>query len=95
METGTTIYQKRLLEFSNKNNISVTATSNVCISHKSLKPLLDVLTSIRLGVPLHKCGYRISKNSEQYLREKNILSSLYLDPFLRNSIYIQNECTLA
>lgn len=95
LETRATICQKRLLEFSSKNNISVTATSNACISHKSLKPLLDVLTSIRLGVPLHKCGYRISKNSEQYLREKNILSSLYLDPFLRNSIYIQNECSFS
>ena len=95
LETGTTTYQKRLLEFSNKNNIKVTATSNVCISHKSLKPLLDVLTSIRLGIPLHKCGYRISKNSEQYLREKNVLSSLYIDTFLRNSIYIQNECNFS
>ncbi|MEL0325931.1 MAG: PHP domain-containing protein, partial [Burkholderiaceae bacterium] len=95
LETGTTIYQKRLLEFSNENNITVTATSNVCISHKSLKPLLDVLTSIRLGVPLNRCGYRISKNSEQYLREKNVLSSLYIDTFLQNSIYIQNECNFS
>tara|TARA_B100000575_G_C23140766_1_gene663767 strand:- start:97 stop:3357 length:3261 start_codon:yes stop_codon:yes gene_type:complete len=95
LEARTPICQRKLLEFSNENDIRVTATSNVCISQKSLKPLLDVLTSIRLGIPLHRCGYRISKNSEQYLREKKTLSNLYLDTFLRNSICIENECNFS
>ena len=88
-------WQQTILELSEKKNIKVIATNDVLMGQKSMKPLLDVLTAIRFNMTIKECGYRITKNAEQYLKKKSLLGKIYQKTLLSNTLKIASQCTFS
>jgi error-prone DNA polymerase len=54
--------------------------------------LQDVLTSIRLGVPVSQAGFRLQGNAERHLRSLNKLRRLYTAEMLAETLRIAERC---
>lgn len=55
----------------------VVALGDVTMHARSCKPLQDVMTAIRLGMPVAECGYALAPNAEQHLRARQRLAQLF------------------
>jgi error-prone DNA polymerase len=62
---------------------------------RSRKPLHDTLTAIRLGKPVHECGYALAANAERHLRSRLQLARLYPPEALRQTLEIARRCTFS
>ncbi|CAM3757484.1 error-prone DNA polymerase [Bordetella flabilis] len=62
---------------------------------RSRKPLHDTLTAIRLGKPVHECGYALAANAERHLRSRLQLARLYPPEALRQTLDIARRCTFS
>lgn len=54
--------------------------------------LQDVLTSIRLGMPVSQAGFRLASNAERHLRSLNKLKRLYEPSMLSETLRIAGRC---
>jgi error-prone DNA polymerase len=73
-------------------SLPVVATGDVCTHLRSMKPLQDTMTAIRVGVPVAKCGYRLTPNAEQHLRSRLRLTNLYPREALEETVKVANLC---
>src|SRR6202020_1814624 len=69
------------------------AAGDVHIHRRSRRALQDVLTAIRLRVPLHAAGYALYPNGERCLRSLQRLGELYPAPLLAQTLAIAERCT--
>jgi error-prone DNA polymerase len=69
------------------------AAGDVHMHRRSRRALQDVLTAIRLRVPLHAAGYALYPNGERCLRSLQRLRELYPAPFLAQTLAIAERCT--
>jgi error-prone DNA polymerase len=69
------------------------ASGDVHMHRRSRRALQDVLTAIRLGVPLHSAGYALHPNGERSLRSLQRLQELYPAPLLAQTLDIAERCT--
>ena len=69
------------------------AAGDVHMHSRSRRALQDVLTAIRLGVPLHAAGYALYPNGERCLRPLQRLRELYPAPMLEQTLAIAGRCT--
>jgi error-prone DNA polymerase len=69
------------------------AAGDVHMHRRSRRALQDVLTAIRLRVPLHAAGYALYPNGERCLRSLQRLRELYPAPFLAQTLVIAERCT--
>jgi error-prone DNA polymerase len=69
------------------------AAGDVHMHRRSRRALQDVLTAIRLRVPLHTAGYALYPNGERCLRSLQRLRELYPAPFLAQTLAIAERCT--
>ena len=53
------------------------------------------MTAIRVGKPVHECGYALAPNAEQHMRSRLRLVNLYPDETLRETINILSRCTFS
>src|SRR5579864_5175119 len=84
------------VEFVARNlNVPVVALGNVVMHVRSRKPLQDTMTAIRVGRPVHECGYDLAPNAEQHLRSRLRLANLYPDDALAATIDIASRCTFS
>ncbi|WP_454728016.1 MULTISPECIES: error-prone DNA polymerase [Cupriavidus] len=74
------------------HHLRLVATGNVLMHVRSRKPLLDLLTAIRLGKPVAQCGYDLTPNAEQHLRSQLRLANVYPHRLLTESVHIANLC---
>ena len=75
--------------------LSVVAVGAVRMHVKSRKPLLDVLTAIRLRQPVHACGWALAANAECALRAQTRLRRLYPEALLARTLDIAARCTFS
>src|SRR6185436_9890460 len=57
--------------------LPLVAAGDVHMHRRSRRPLQDVLTAIRLGVPVRQAGYALHPNAERHLRYRQHLASIY------------------
>ena len=69
------------------------AAGDVHLHRRSRRALQDVLTAIRLGIPLHEAGVRLFPNGERCLRPLERLRELYPAALLEQSLAIAERCT--
>ncbi|MGE8160368.1 error-prone DNA polymerase [Paraburkholderia sp. NPDC080076] len=84
------------VEFVARNlDVPVVALGNVVMHVRSRKPLQDTMTAIRVGRPVHECGYDLAPNAEQHLRSRLRLANLYPDDALAATVDIASRCTFS
>jgi error-prone DNA polymerase len=84
------------LEFiARSRDVPVVALGEVVMHVRSRKPLQDTMTAIRVGRPVHECGYDLAPNAEQHLRSRLRLANLYPDDALAASVDIAGRCTFS
>ena len=69
------------------------AAGDVHMHRRSRRALQDVLTAIRLRVPLHTAGYALHPNGERCLRTLQRLRELYPAPLLAQTLAIAERCS--
>jgi DNA-directed DNA polymerase III PolC len=69
------------------------AAGDVHMHRRNRRALQDVLTAIRLRVPLHAAGYALYPNGERCLRSLRRLRELYPAPLLAQTLAIAERCT--
>jgi error-prone DNA polymerase len=78
-----------------KQDVPVAALGNVVMHVRSRKPLQDTMTAIRVGRPVHECGYDLAPNAEQHLRSRLRLANLYPAEALAATVDIASRCTFS
>jgi error-prone DNA polymerase len=73
----------------------VVALGHVVMHVRSRKPLQDTMTAIRVGRPVHECGYDLAPNAEQHLRSRLRLANLYPAEALAATVDIASRCTFS
>ncbi|CAE6820542.1 MULTISPECIES: error-prone DNA polymerase [Paraburkholderia] len=76
-------------------DVPVVALGNVVMHVRSRKPLQDTMTAIRVGRPVHECGYDLAPNAEQHIRSRLRLANLYPDEALAATVDIACRCTFS
>ncbi|MEM5344693.1 error-prone DNA polymerase [Paraburkholderia azotifigens] len=79
----------------NKQNVPVVALGHVVMHVRSRKPLQDTMTAIRVGRPVHECGYELAPNAEQHLRSRLRIANLYPDHTVRETISVLSRCAFS
>lgn len=72
--------------------LPVVAVGDVVMHRRSRKPLADTLTAIRHGLPVSKCGKKLSANAEQHLRGRLRLARTYPSSMLAQTLEIAQRC---
>ena len=82
-----------LQALSERLELPCVAAGDVHMHTRRRRALQDVLTAIRIGIPLHAAGYALFPNGERCLRPLSRLSELYPAPLLAQSLAIAERCT--
>ncbi len=85
----------RLRIASRETGVPLVAAGDVHMHVRSRKPLQDVLTSTRVGVPLTDCGYALQPNAERHLRTRLRLAQLYAPELLAETERIADLCVFS
>jgi error-prone DNA polymerase len=75
-----------------QHGLPVVAVNHVCMHVRSRKPLHDVLTATRIGLPIAECGYELTQNAEQHLRSRLRLANVYPLRTLLETMTIADQC---
>lgn len=71
--------EARILAASRRFGLPLVALSEVLYHHPTRRPLQDVLTAIRVGVPVALCGRRLRPNAEHDLKTPHAMGALFSD----------------
>jgi error-prone DNA polymerase len=71
------------------------AAGDVHMHRRSRRALQDVLTAIRLKMPLNAAGYALFPNGERCMRPLPRLRQLYPAPLMEQTLIIAERCTFA
>jgi error-prone DNA polymerase len=97
VELTTSGHDRRRLELleglGQKLELPCVAAGDVHMHRRSRRALQDVLTAIRLRVPLQTAGYALHPNGERSLRSLQRLSELYPASLLAQTLQIAERCT--
>jgi error-prone DNA polymerase len=81
-----------LTALANSTGLPLVAAGDVHMHVRSRKPLQDVLTAIRLGVPVQQAGYALHPSAERHLRQPLRLAQLYSSELLAQTLEIAVRC---
>ena len=87
------LWQHTLERVSALTGVALVAAGNVHMHVRSRKPLQDVITAVRLGLPVAQCGFELQPNAEAHLRSRERLAQIYLPALLANTLVIAGRCT--
>jgi error-prone DNA polymerase len=85
----------RLQELAVSYDLPLLACPQIRMHHRSCKPLLDVLTGIRLKRPIQQLGSLLSANAECCLKSLRILNKRYAPELLKESMRIADQCNFS
>ncbi len=85
----------RARELANSHRIPLVAAGDVHMHRRTRRMLQDVLTAIRLGVPVQKAGFALFPNGERHLRPRERLARLYPRQLLAETVHIARRCTFS
>jgi error-prone DNA polymerase len=87
------LHQLRLA--SEATEVPLVAVGDVHMHVRSRKALQDVLTAVRLGMPLTECGYALQVNAERHLRTRFRLSCTFPPELLQETVRVADRCTFS
>jgi error-prone DNA polymerase len=83
---------EQLQQVAARTGIRLVAAGNVLMHKRSRKPLHDVMTAIKLGRPVHECGFALQANAEAHLRPRMRLAGIYPAALLRATLEVAARC---
>lgn len=83
---------QQLQEVAQRTGIRLVAAGHVLMHKRSRKPLHDVMTAIKLGKPVHECGFALQPNAEAHLRPRMRLAEIYPASLLRATLEVAARC---
>ncbi|CAM8670516.1 error-prone DNA polymerase [Comamonadaceae bacterium] len=69
------------------------STGQVRMHTRSRKPLHDVLTAVRCGLPVAQCGFALQANAEHHLRSRARLAALFTPDELAHTLVVAGRCS--
>ncbi|CAB3964460.1 MULTISPECIES: error-prone DNA polymerase [Burkholderia] len=75
-----------------RRGVRIVALGDVTMHRRSCKELQDVMTAIRVGMPVSECGYALAPNAEQHLRARNRIGNLYSPAEIEETCMILDTC---
>ena len=72
--------------------LALVAAGDVLMHVRSRKPLQDVLSATRLGLPVALCGWQLEPNAEAHLRSLMRLGGLYEPAWLEQTLVLAGSC---
>ena len=81
-----------VLTLSGQLSLPIVAAGNVLMHVPERQPLQDVISAIRLGVPVAAAGRSLDPNRERYLRDHAALGRLYPPEALAETVRIAQLC---
>ncbi|KUZ78801.1 DNA polymerase [Burkholderia ubonensis] len=79
-------------EAGERRGVRVVALGDVTMHKRSCKPLQDVMTAIRVGLPVSECGYALAPNAEQHLRARNRIAKLFSPDEIEQTCAMLDAC---
>ena len=86
------LWRSTLLQLSAQTGVPLVAAGDVHMHVRARKPLQDVLTAVRRGVPVAACGLALQPNAERHLRPRPQLAALYSADWLANTLVVAQRC---
>jgi error-prone DNA polymerase len=87
--------QHKLLQISQLTGVPLVAAGQVHMHVRSRKPLQDVISAVRLGVPVADCGFALQSNAEAHLRSRTRLQQIYPSAWLVNTLTVAARCSFS
>ena len=87
-----TLHTLRMRQIAQLSGLPVVAVGAVQMHVRSRKPLHDVITAVRLGLPVAQCGRGLQANAERHLRSRTRLAGLFDAEQLANTLEIASRC---
>ena len=78
-----------------RTGLPLVAAGDVYMHVAQRRPLQDVLTAIRLGVPVAEAGAALHANGERHLRAREDLATLYPAALLEQTLVIAGRCAFS
>ncbi|HEM7877236.1 TPA: error-prone DNA polymerase [Burkholderia contaminans] len=75
-----------------RRGVRIVALGDVTMHRRSCKALQDVMTAIRVGMPVSECGYVLAPNAEQHLRLRQRIGQLYSIGEIAETCAILDAC---
>ncbi|BEU96650.1 hypothetical protein ACDW_23550 [Acidovorax sp. DW039] len=75
--------------------VPLVAAGDVHMHVRSRKPLQDVITAVRLGLPVAQCGFALQPHAERHLRQRVRLAGIYPPELLAATVQIAQRCTFS
>ncbi|KWA18141.1 DNA polymerase III subunit alpha [Burkholderia territorii] len=75
-----------------RRGVRIVALGDVTMHRRSCKALQDVMTAIRVGMPVAECGYALAPNAEQHLRSRQRIGQLYAPDEIAQTCAILDAC---
>ena len=73
-------------------DLPIVALGQVIMHSPDRQMLHDTLTAIRIGMPVHACGYALQANREHSLRPLDKIAKLYPQKWIQASVSIAQQC---
>ncbi|QDL55847.1 error-prone DNA polymerase [Rhodoferax aquaticus] len=93
--SGDSLQAQRVQQIAALSGVPVVATGMVHMHVRSRKPLQDVLTAVRLGLPVSACGFALQANAESHMRVRARLAALFPAQWLANTLEVAQRCTFS
>ncbi|WP_175941354.1 error-prone DNA polymerase [Burkholderia pyrrocinia] len=75
-----------------RRGVRIVALGDVTMHRRSCKALQDVMTAIRVGMPVSECGYALAPNAEQHLRSRQRIGQLFSPEEIAETCAILDAC---
>ncbi len=85
----------RLQQIAQFTGVPLVAVGGVQMHLRSRKPLHDVISAVRLGLPLAQCGRGLQPNAERHLRSRSRLAALFDPEHLANTLVVAQRCNFS
>jgi error-prone DNA polymerase len=86
------LHSLRIRQIAHLSGLPVVAVGAVQMHVRSRKPLHDVITAVRMRLPVAQCGRGLQANAERHLRSRARLASLFDTEHLANTLEIARRC---
>ena len=75
--------------------VPLVACGDVHMHVRSRKPLQDVISAVRLGLPVAACGFHLQVNAETHMRARARLAGIYPAQLLAHTLVVAQRCSFS
>ena len=94
-QSGEQLHFQKLVKLSQRLELPMVACGRVQMHGLDKKPLLDVVTAIRLNTSIQQLGEVRQQNAERYLKPLPLLQQMYPEELLHETLKIAERCTFS